>query len=151
MADVTAALRETRRVLRADGRVACAVFAGPEQNPWAALPSRVLQQRGHIPPPEAGAPGILALSHRDRLRLLFTEAGFADPAIEEVAFGFRFAGVDEYWEYLNSAAGAIAMVLGRLGQDERERIRGEIAEQLDAVGGSGQIELPAASLVVSAS
>jgi ubiquinone/menaquinone biosynthesis C-methylase UbiE len=151
MADAAAALRETRRVLRADGRVACAVFAGPEHNPWAALPSRVLQQRGHIPPPEAGAPGILALADRDRLRLLFTEAGFADPAIEEIAVGFRFAGVDDYWEFLNGAAGAIAMVLKRLGADERERIRGEIAEQLGAFGGLGQIELPATSLVVSAS
>src|SRR5215211_6479057 len=84
MADVGAALRETRRVLRAEGRVACAVFAGPEQNPWAAIPSRVLHQRGHIPRPEAGAPGILALADRDRLRLLFSEAGFADSAIEEV-------------------------------------------------------------------
>jgi ubiquinone/menaquinone biosynthesis C-methylase UbiE len=151
MADAAAALRETRRVLRADGRVTCAVFAGPEHNPWAALPSRVLQQRGHIPPPEAGAPGILALADRDRLRLLFTGAGFADPAIEEIAFGFRFAGVDDYWEFLNSAAGAIAMVFKRLGADERERIRGEIAEQLGAFSGSGQIELPATSLVVSAS
>jgi ubiquinone/menaquinone biosynthesis C-methylase UbiE len=151
MADMGAALRETRRVLRAEGRVACAVFAGPEQNPWAALPSRVLQRRGHIPPPKAGAPGILALADRDRLRLLFTEAGFADPAIEEVAFGFRFAGTDEYWEWLESAAGAIAMVLSRLGDDERERTRDDIAKQLDAFGGSGQIEFPATSLVVSAS
>jgi len=151
MADVAAALRETRRVLRADGRVACAVFAGPEQNPWAALPSRVLQQRAHIPPPEAGAPGILALADQDRLRLVFTEAGFADPAIEEVAFGFRFAGMDDYWAYLNSAAGAIAMVLSRLGEDERERIRGELAERVDAFGGSGEIKLPATSLVVLAS
>lgn len=121
MADAAAALRETRRVLRADGRVGCAVFAGPEQNPWAALPSRVLQERGHIPPPGARAPGILALADRDRLRRLFTEAGFSDPAIEEVAFAFRFAGMDEYWEFLNGAAGAIAMVLRRLGEDERER------------------------------
>jgi ubiquinone/menaquinone biosynthesis C-methylase UbiE len=150
MADVAAALRETRRVLRADGRVVCAVFAGAEQNPWAALPSRVLQQHGHIPAPEGGAPGILALADWDRLRLLFAEAGFADPAIEEVAFGYRFAGVNGYMEFLDSAAGAIAMVLSRLGEDERERIRGEIAEQLDAYGGSGQIELPATSLVVSA-
>jgi hypothetical protein len=138
-------------VLRADGRVACAVFARPEQNPWAALPARVLQRRGHIPLPEAGAPGILALADRDRLCLLLSEAGFAAPAIEEVAFGFRFAGVDEYWEFLNSAAGAIAMVLNRLDEDERERIRSEIAEQLDAFGGSGQIELPAMSLVMLAS
>jgi ubiquinone/menaquinone biosynthesis C-methylase UbiE len=152
MADAGAAMRETHRVLRAPGgRVACAVFAGPERNPWAALPSRVLQERGHIPPPEAGAPGILALADRDRLGRLFTEAGFADPAIEEVTFGFRFAGVEEYWAFLNSAAGAIAMVLGRLGEDERERIRGDIGAQLDAFATSGQIEFPATSLVVSAS
>jgi ubiquinone/menaquinone biosynthesis C-methylase UbiE len=149
MADPAAALRETRRVLRADRRVACAVFAGPEQNPWAALPSRVLQKHGHIPPPEAGAPGILALADPDRLRRLFSEAGFADPAIEEIAFGFRFAGFHDYWEFLNRAAGAIAIVLDRLGEDERQRIRDEIAEQLGAFG-AGEIELPAASLILSA-
>jgi hypothetical protein len=59
--------------------------------------------------------------------------------------------MDDYWKYLNSAAGAIAMVLSELDEDERERIRGEIAEQLDPFGGPGQIELPATSLVVSAS
>ena len=151
MADPAAALQETHRVLRSGGRLVCAVFAGPEQNPWAALPSRVLQERGHIPPPEAGAPGILALADSDRLRRLFTEAGFAEPAIEGVPFGFRFADIDDYWEFLNDAAGAIAMVLGRLDQDERERIRGEIAAQLGPFGSAGEIEFPATSLVVSAS
>lgn len=152
MADAGAAIRETHRVLRAPGgRVACAVFAEAERNPWAALPSRVLQEHGHIPPPEAGAPGIFALADRDRVRRLFNEAGFADPTIEEVTFGFRFAGLDDYWEFLNSAAGAIAMVLARLGEDERERIRGDIAAQLDTFGGLRHIELPATSLAVSAS
>jgi hypothetical protein len=122
-----------------------------EQNPWAAIPSLVLQERGHIPPPQAGAPGILALADRDRLRRLFAEAGFSDPAIEEGAFGFRFAGMDDYWEFLNRAAGAIALVLDRLGEDEREEIRAEIADRLGSFGGTEEIELPATSLVVSAS
>lgn len=152
LADAGAAIRQTHRVLRAPGgRVACAVFAGPERNPWAAVPSRVLQDRGHIPPPEAGAPGILALADRNRLGRLFSEAGFADPAIEEVAFDLQFAAVDDYWEFLNSAAGAIAMVLGCLDENEQERIRVDIAAQLDAFGDSGQFDLPATSLVVSAS
>lgn len=151
MADPAAALAETRRVLRGDGRVACAVFAGPAQNPWAALPASVLQQRGHLPPPEAGAPGILALGDPDRLRRLFAQAGFADPAIEEVAFGFRFVGADDYWDFLTHAAGAIAMVLERLDPDERERVRAGIVEQLGAFGGPGQIELAATSLVAAAS
>jgi ubiquinone/menaquinone biosynthesis C-methylase UbiE len=151
MADPGEALRETRRVLRAGGRMACAVFAGPEQNPWAALASRVLHERGHMPAPQAGAPGILALADRDRLRDLFTKAGFSEPAIDDVSFGFRFAGANEYWEFLNTAAGAIAMVLDGLGEEERGRIREEMAEQLRTFGGPGDIELPATSLVVSTS
>jgi SAM-dependent methyltransferase len=98
MADPGSALAETRRVLRPSGRLSCAVFAGPEQNPWAALPSRVLQERGHMPP-ESGAPGILALADRDRLRRLFDVAGFSGSEIQDVAFTWRFTDVDEYWEF----------------------------------------------------
>jgi ubiquinone/menaquinone biosynthesis C-methylase UbiE len=151
MGDPGAALRETRRVLRAPGgRVAAAVFAGPEQNPWAALPARVLQERGNLPPPAAGAPGILALGDRERLRSLFTEAGFADPRIDEVGFAFRFDRIDEYWEFLEDAAGAIAMVLGRLDEGERLRVRDELTKQLDPAGEGGELDFPAISLVVSA-
>ena len=150
MADPAAALRETRRVLCPGGRAACAVFSGPEENPWAALPSSVLQQQGHIPPPEPGMPGILALADRERLRRLFTEAGFADPDVEEVPFDLRFAGIDDYWGFLTGVAGAIAMVLNRLSEDDQERVRDELAAQLGQVGGSHPFELPAKSLVVSA-
>src|SRR6266511_5126036 len=151
MADPPAAFAETRRVLRRGGRLSCAVFAGPEQNPWAALPSRVLQERGHMPPPEAGAPGILALADRDRLRRLFAEAGFSDPQIEEVAFTWYFRDVDDYWEFLTRAAGAIALVLGRVDDDELRHVREQIAERVASFVGAGGIKLPAVSLVASAS
>jgi SAM-dependent methyltransferase len=149
IADPGAALRETRRVLRPDGRAAFAVFAGPEENPWAALPSRVLQEHGHMPPPEPGTPGILALADRDRLSRLFTEAGFTDPAIQEVPFDLEFAGMDDYWDFLTGVAGAIAMVLERLGDDDRGRVRAELAARLGAAG-SEPFDLPAKSLIVSA-
>lgn len=150
MADPTAALRETRRVLRPGGRVACAVFAGPEENPWAALPSRVLQRHEHVPPPEPGTPGILALADRERLRRLFSEAGFTDPEIDEVPFDMRFTGMEDYWGFLTDVAGAIAMVLDRLSDDDRERVRDELAAELGEGADSQPFELPANSLVVSA-
>ena len=151
MADPGAALRETRRVLREDGRVACAVFSGPESNPWAAIPARVLIERGHMAPPKPGTPGILALADRDRLRRLFTDAGFGDPTIDVVGFTIRADDFDDYWEFLNDVAGAIAMVLDRLDPDEQGRVRAQIAAAIDQFSGNGQIEFPAQSLVVSAS
>jgi SAM-dependent methyltransferase len=151
MADPAAALAETHRVLRRGGRLSCAVFGAAERNPWAALPARVLEERGHMPPPEPGAPGILALGDREHLRRLFTAAGFAEPQIDEVPFTWRFADDDDYWEFLTRAAGAVAMVLGRLEETERARVREEIADRASAFDGGDGIELPALSLVVSAS
>ncbi len=151
MPDPAAAFAETRRVLRRGGRLSCAVFAGAEQNPWAALPSRVLQERGHMPPPEAGAPGILALADRVRLSRLFTAAGFSEPVMEEVPFAFSFADSDEYWEFLTRAAGAIAMVLDRLSKSEREGVRTDIVERVTAFDSVRGIEMPAVSIVAAAS
>lgn len=149
LGDPGAAFRETRRVLRPDGRLSCAVFARPEQNPWVTVPSRVLSERGHMSPPGSAAPGILALGDPERLRARFTEAGFPEPEIDEVPFVWTFRGPDDYWEFLNDTAGAIAMVLGRLDDDERRRVREEITARLPSSGADG-LELPAASLVASA-
>ena len=70
MADPGAALRETRRVLRDDGRLAFAVWSTPERNPWVAIPAMTLVQRGHVPPTEPGAPGAFALGMPERIREL---------------------------------------------------------------------------------
>ena len=150
MGDPAAAFAETRRVLRPSGRLSCSVFAKPEQNKWAALPARILRERGHMPPPEAGAPGILALADQDRLRGLFKGAGFADPQIEEVQFTWRFRDMEGYWRFLFEAAGAIAIVLRRLSDEELSNVREELARQVAPRAGSDGIELPAVSLVASA-
>jgi SAM-dependent methyltransferase len=151
MADPTAALVETRRVLRRGGRVSCAVFGAPDRNPWAALPSHVLAQRGHMAPPEAGAPGIFALADLDRLSALLADAGFSEPRIEEVEFTWRHADENGYWDFLTDAAGALAMVIGRLDEHEQRSVREEIIERLAAFRGADGIELPGLSLVASAS
>lgn len=151
MGDPGAALAESRRVLRPGGRLACAVFDGPRQNPWAALPSAVLNARGHMPAAESGAPGILALADRDRLEGLFARAGFANLRIEEVPFTWTFDDEDDYWAFLNDAAGALAMVIARLDDAERAAVRDQVAAELGPFRADGRIALPAQCLVASAS
>ena len=80
MADPAAALSETNRVLRDGGTLGFAVWQAPDRNAWAAVPGMILVQRGHMPPPEPGAPGMFALGDSDRIRELVTGAGFGDPA-----------------------------------------------------------------------
>jgi SAM-dependent methyltransferase len=150
MADPAKALAETRRVLRRGGRLACAVFTGPDENAWGALPVRVLVEWGHMPPPQTGVPGIFALADRDQLRELFTIAGFSEPKVDEVAFTWRFADPGTYWTFLQTAAGAVAIVLDRLDEDERSRVGDEIRVRAGAFAGEAGIELPAVSLVLAA-
>jgi ubiquinone/menaquinone biosynthesis C-methylase UbiE len=151
MPNSAAAFAETRRVLRPGGRLSCAVFGAPSRNPWVAIPSGVLQERGHMPPPDAGTPGILALADPERLRNSIRTAGFADPELDEVAFTWRFPDTDAYWRFLTDSAGAIAMVVDRLDEDERDQVRVEILEEAASFGNGSGIELPAMSLVAAAS
>jgi ubiquinone/menaquinone biosynthesis C-methylase UbiE len=128
MADPGAALGETRRVLRDRGPLAFAVWASPDRNPWAAVPAMTLVQRGHLPPPEPGAPGIFALADPDLIRSLVTGAGFGEPELEEIRFDFRYADFDDFWDVLIRLAGPLAAAIEALPEDERQVTRKAIEE-----------------------
>lgn len=130
MADPAAALSETRRVLRPGGSLAFTVWRTPDRNPWAAVPGMTLVQRGHVPPPEPGAPGIFSMGEPDRIRDLVTGAGFGDPELEEIAFDFRYADFDDLWDSVVSLAGSLARVVKALPDDEREATRAAIRDNV---------------------
>jgi len=130
MADPGAALAETRRVLRDGGQLAFAVWMSADRNPWAALPAKTLVRRGHLPPPEPGAPGMFALGDPSRIRELVTQAGFAEPALEEITFDFRYADFDDLWDTMLRLGGALARAINALPDDERQATRDDIAESV---------------------
>lgn len=146
MADPAAALKESRRVLRPGGRFAFAVWASPEFNPWAAVPGMTLVQRGHMPPPEPGAPGIFAMADPARINDLVTGAGFPEPEIQEIAFTFDYPDSDDVWEAIVRIAGPLAEVINHLDEDEREATRAAILENLAGFRNEdGSYSAPAAS------
>jgi SAM-dependent methyltransferase len=130
MADPGAALRETRRVLRGGGPLALAVWMTPDRNPWAAVPGMTMVQRGHMPPPEPGAPGIFGMGAPGRIRELVAEGGFGEPELEEIAFEFRYADSDDLWDALVRLAGPFARAALALPDDERQATRAAIMENM---------------------
>jgi SAM-dependent methyltransferase len=131
MADPAKALAETRRVLRDSGRLSFAVWAAPERNPWAFLPAVELVSRGHLPPPEPGAPGIFALADLDRLQALVTGAGFGEPEIEQVELLWEYGDADGHWDLVIELAGPLAEVVNGLESDERESVRLAVREKIE--------------------
>jgi SAM-dependent methyltransferase len=149
MADPGAALGETCRVLRPDGRLAFSVFGAPDRNPWASLIGGVLVAGGHMSPPAPGSPGIFALSDPARIRALLDAAGFASPEIAEMPLEWRFPSLDAYWSFLTEMAGAISPVLRALTAEARAAVRVRWIELAEPFRGGGGYAFPALCLNVA--
>ena len=95
--DGEAALRETRRMLRRDGRLALAAWAGPDDNLWSAAPARILQARGLLEREEPGGPGQFAWADPGMIGERMQAAGFVEPELEAIDFAIRYASIDDWW------------------------------------------------------
>jgi ubiquinone/menaquinone biosynthesis C-methylase UbiE len=143
MPDPAAALRECKRVLLPGGRLVFAVFTGPEENPFASLPARVLVEMGHLPKPSGGwQPGILALGDRARLESLVGSIGFASTRIEAVDMAWRFKDASGYWDFLIDVT-ALGPLIRSLTDESREQVRSAIDERLVPFTRADGVTLPA--------
>jgi ubiquinone/menaquinone biosynthesis C-methylase UbiE len=151
MADPAAALSETRRVLRPDGRVALAVWDALEHNPWAQLPARELIERGISEPPAPGTPGPFALGSRERVLALLHEAGFLEVHVEAIDLCRRHESFEDFWDSsLDLARSLHDAVLARP-ESEIAEIRAAVAERFAPYGtATGSLEIPGRTLVAVA-
>jgi SAM-dependent methyltransferase len=146
MADWDAAMAETRRVLRDGGRLSLSVWGDPARNPWGSIPGRVLIEHGAAPPPQPGQPGIFALADPERLGRVIRGGGFGEPRFEEVEVSVGFDDFDDAWRFITEVAGAIAMVIRGLPEDERQAVRAAIEREMDGFRSDGGLELPGLTL-----
>lgn len=144
------ALRETRRVLRAGGRVAFSVWAPSERNPWARIPATMLVEHGHVPPPQPGSPDPFSMGQPDRLRALLEGAGFSTPHLEEVPVCFSVADVDQFLSLMRDSA-PFGRVLRSLSDGETDTMRAGLVSAFERFAGEGGYALPGVALIAVAS
>jgi SAM-dependent methyltransferase len=151
VADPAAALAETRRVLRPGGRLALSVWEAPERNPWASIGGMVLVERGHMPRPEPGAPGVFSMASKERTRELLDSAGFRSVRTDDLQVRFAFRDLDDYERWVIDVAGPLAMAVRDLPEDELEVLRARLRKAFEPFATNGGYELPGVALCAGAS
>ncbi|MFN8178411.1 MAG: methyltransferase domain-containing protein [bacterium] len=144
------ALCEWRRVLKAGGRVAVAVFSTPERNGWGAIPASVIRRRAQLPPPVPGQPGPFSLGGPGLLEDVFRQAGFADPEVRAVPVPLRMASSAEYVRLAREAFGAFNAMMARLSPQERESVWNEVEASMRSFESPRGFEVPGECLVGAA-
>ena len=144
------AVAEIRRVLRPGGRVAVAVWAARERNPWLGLVMDAVSAQTGAPVPPPGIPGPFALGDADELQRLLDDAALADVRVEELAIPLRTASFDEWWGRTSALAGPLSAILATMPaaamQALRERAR-EAARPYETA--SGGLDFPGVTLIAA--
>jgi SAM-dependent methyltransferase len=150
MPNPAAALAETRRVLRSGGRLAFAVWASSDRNPWISTAGRILAEHGYMPRPEPGEPGMFVLADENDLRAQVGDAGFTTAEIQDVAVHSEYRDVDEYVRRASEIGGMFSRAWQAAPEDEREAMAEELRDAFEPFAVDSGYELPGLALCVLA-
>jgi ubiquinone/menaquinone biosynthesis C-methylase UbiE len=122
LVDPAAALQECRRVLKPGGRLSMAVWAAPELNPWATVPSAAVQALGVLPPPDPTVPGPFSLSRDGHLAELLQEAGFVDLTVETVEVERHTPDFDSFVDETLDLSHLFALAWTKLSDEQQAKL-----------------------------
>jgi SAM-dependent methyltransferase len=149
--DPEAAAHEIRRVLRARGHAAIAVWDARERNPWATIPSHALIELWHAEPPDPDAPGPFALGGEGALAELLEGAGFIDVDVSPVELLRRHASIEEMVQESADVSPGFSAVYRTLTDQQRAEVAAHMASAAAPfTDDDGSVVLPGVSLVARA-
>jgi ubiquinone/menaquinone biosynthesis C-methylase UbiE len=150
--DPEAAAKEIRRVLKAGGRAAFAVWDRPDRNPWATIPSQAMIELGLAERPDPNAPGMFRLAADGALTELLESAGFTDVKVAAVSLERRHTDAQEFVEETLELSPMMRRTLAEVSETDRQRVSERILAATQAYGADdGSVLLPGSSLVAVAS
>lgn len=148
--DLSKALGEIARVLRAGGYLAAAVWSAPDKNPFLRIPLDTIKQFIDLPPPDPDAPGLFRLAKPGDLAAFARDAGLMFVSEEEFTAEVRFSSSREYYDSLMDMAAPLQNLFAKLSEDQRHDAKRRIIAAADQYHQNDTVILPIAVRFVTA-
>jgi ubiquinone/menaquinone biosynthesis C-methylase UbiE len=146
--DADLALRECRRVLRPQGRIALSVWGPATEVPLVecalACMRRLLQ------PPKVTRPSIFRFGDADELNRRLASADFQIGEIRPYHFTLEFTDAAAYWQAFLDLAGGAAESLSRLPPEKRQALATGVADELAPYATAAGYRLTSVVLIATA-
>ena len=114
------------RVVRPGGRAAAVVWAGPESNLWATLPTGAISSEVEMPAPDPDGPGMFRCAGPGFMTELFEGAGFSDVREHDVPIELVADSADQYWSMVTELTGPVVAILASVDDATRGRITDKV-------------------------
>jgi len=148
--DSQRALREMKRILVKNGRIAVSVHGSADNAPYlSVIMNALMKYAPEIIP--AGRPGPHRFGEPDLLRTEFENSGFKEINVAVFSYPYNAGTFEEYWnEYMESAAASIRAKVESLDAELYAKIKEEAKAKAEWFIKDGKIEFPWQVLVASA-
>jgi SAM-dependent methyltransferase len=140
--DIDKAVSEIARVLKPGGRAATAVWAGPDQNPWATIAGAAMATEIEPVAPDPDAPGMFRCATPDAISARFRGAGLHDVAEWDVPTLMETESAEQYWYFVTELTAPVIAALATVDQATRDRIGARAIEAARAYESDGKARLP---------
>jgi len=130
--DMQKATNELYRVLKPGGRIAIAVWAGPDKNIWYTAMSGVMSKYIETPPQAPDAPGMFRCSEPGVMIDIFDQAGFKNTRNQELNGQVDFINADTYWRNRTELSETLVATLAKLDEATITAIKNEVYAIINA-------------------
>jgi hypothetical protein len=135
-------------VLKPGARVALAAWTAREENPWAALPSLELIERGLAEPPPSDGPGQFGWAREGIIAEQLDAAGFSEHGVEPLDFTIPYRSAADWWSSQSAFSTWFADAVSRAGDDDLAAVSDAVDRHAARFAGpDGTLRVPARTWV----
>jgi ubiquinone/menaquinone biosynthesis C-methylase UbiE len=146
--DMQVAANEMVRVLKPGGKLATAVWNGPEKNAWVTAIMGTISRNMDVPAPPPGAPGMFRCAKDGLIADLFQQAGLTNVSQREIPGKLNCQTADRYWTMMNEIGAPIVAALSKADAATIEKIKSEVIELITQKYPQGQVMIDSSALVI---